>query len=380
MERIPYNLMTPVGREAEYVAEAMNSGRIGSSARFTRTCEAFLRDRLGAPEVLLTSSCTSSLEISVRLLDLQPGEEVILPSFTFVTTASAVVRGGGRPVFVDIEPGTMNIDCRKIEAAITPKTRAVIPVHYAGVGCDLEALQPIAEKHGLVIIEDAAQAIGSTYQGSPLGTIGSLGAISFHETKNIGCGEGGALIINDPSLIERARIIRDKGTNRFEFEGGKADKYTWVGIGSSYALAEMNAAYLLGQLEALDHVTERRRSLHQRYIQHLRPLADRGCIEIFEQPGLAGSNGHIFYLLARSADEQKRLLAHCQASKVLAVFHYVPLHSSPMGRSLGWQAGDLPITEDLANRLVRLPMFESLDDRMQLKIVQTVSAFFGPEG
>ena len=311
------------------------------------------------------------------LCDIRPGDEVIMPSYTFVSTANAFVLRGGVPVFVDIRPDTLNLDEKLIEAAITPKTRAIVPVHYAGVGCEMDAIMAIARRHNVLVVEDAAQAVLAEYRGRRPGAIGDLGCLSFHETKNVISGEGGALLINNPDLIERAEIIREKGTNRSKFFRGEVDKYTWVDIGSSFLPSELIGAFLWAQLQHAAEISNRRRRLCALYQDTLQDVADAGLLRLPqpEPAGVAG-NGHMFYLFTRTAAERGALLAHLKAAGVHAVFHYVPLHSSPAGRKFGRTAGALPVTEDLAERLVRLPLFFNLDDAAARDIAGHVRSFF----
>jgi dTDP-4-amino-4,6-dideoxygalactose transaminase len=373
--KIPFNKPFIAGRELEHIAQAVKDGNIGGDGQFTRSCSKLLEERFGISRVLLTPSCTAALEMAVMLCDLGPGDEVILPSFTFVSSASAVARVGAVPVFVDIRPDTLNLDEEQIEKAITPRTRAIMPVHYAGVGCEMERIGEIAATHGLRIIEDAAQGVAAFYRGRALGSIGDLGAFSFHETKNYIAGEGGALCINDPALSERAEIIRDKGTDRQRFARGEVDKYTWVDLGSSYVPSEIVSAFLYGQLELLDPIAERRRLIFNRYRKGLAPLAEAGLCRLPLIPEECESNFHMFYLLLSDHDTRDGLIAHLKAHGILAVFHYVPLHSSPMGRRLGFVDGELPVTDDLSGRLVRLPFFYEIEAEEQQQVVEQIARF-----
>ncbi|WP_341214063.1 dTDP-4-amino-4,6-dideoxygalactose transaminase [uncultured Limimaricola sp.] len=374
---VPFNRTGPVGLEATYVTEVMTSGRLGGNGDFTRRAEDRLRGHFENNAVLLTASCTDALELAAILTGIAPGDEVILPSFTFVSTANAFCLRGAVPRFVDIDPITLNLDPAQIEAAITPRTKVIVPVHYAGNPCDMTAILAIATRHGLQVVEDAAQALGSMRDGRPVGLEGALSAISFHETKNVGCGEGGALIVNDPSLIERAHVLRDKGTNRRAFRLGQTEKYSWVDIGSSYAMSELSAAYLLGQLEQLHHVTTRRCTIWHDYHAALTPLQKLGHIGLPHVPAPGEGNGHIFYLLLSSEQEKHRLIAHLAQADVQAVFHYVPLHTSPFGRAFGGRPGDLPVTERISEQLLRLPMGLFLDRDTIDHIVDTIFDFFG---
>ena len=363
------------GREMAYLSEALASGRLAGGASFTRRCEAHLAGALRAPRVLLTHSCTGALEMAALLADLQPGDEVIMPSFTFSSTANAFVLRGAVPVFVDIRPDTLNLDERQVEAAIGPRTRAIVPVHYAGLPCDMDALLRIAARHGLLVIEDAAQGHEVAYRGRALGTLGHLGCLSFHETKNLVAGEGGALVINDERFVERAEILREKGTDRSRFVRGQVDKYTWQDVGSSFVPSELSAAVLLAQLEAAGDITRHRRALFDRYREALRPLADAGRVVLPGYPAEA-ANGHIFWMLLRDAAERAEMMDHLKALGVQSVFHYVPLHSSPAGRRFTRAHGALPVTDEVAARLLRLPMHAGLRTDDVDAVVRAVRLFY----
>ncbi len=373
----PFNKPFIIGPELEYIADAVARGHLSGDGHYTKLCHQWLEQQLGAKRALLTHSCTAALEMAAILCDIRPGDEVIMPSYTFVSTANAFVLRGGVPVFVDIRADTLNLDEKLIEAAITPKTRAIVPVHYAGVACDMDAIMDIAHRHRLLVVEDAAQAVLSEYKGRRPGAIGDLGCLSFHETKNVISGEGGALLINNPDLIERAEIIREKGTNRSKFFRGEVDKYTWVDIGSSFLPSELIGAFLWAQLQHAADIIDRRRQLCDIYRGALQDLADAGLLQLPqpEPEGVTG-NGHMFYLFTRSAAERGALLAHLKGAGVHAVFHYVPLHASPAGRKFGRSAGALPVTEDLADRLVRLPLYYNLGDDEARAIVGQVRRFF----
>ncbi|MCS7305236.1 MAG: dTDP-4-amino-4,6-dideoxygalactose transaminase [Thermoguttaceae bacterium] len=373
---IPFNKPFIAGKELFYIAQAVTLGNIGGDGQFTKACCRLLEQRFGIHRVLLVPSGTAALELAAMLCGLEPGDEVIMPSYTFVSTASAFVRCGARPVFVDIRPDTLNLDETKLEAAITPRTRAIVPVHYAGVGCEMDRILEIACRHGLMVVEDAAQGVNAFYRCRPLGTLGQLGCYSFHETKNYTCGEGGALCINDPALVERAEILRDKGTNRQKFFRGQVDKYTWVDLGSSFVISEICSAFLCGQLEHMDMITERRRQLWQRYYEELLPLQEQGLLRLPTIPPHCQSNWHIFYILTADSETRNNMLEFLKQQGVHAVFHYVPLHTSPMGQRFGYQPGDLPVTETLANRLIRLPMFYELTEQEQQSVIQLVHRFF----
>jgi dTDP-4-amino-4,6-dideoxygalactose transaminase len=356
---IPFNSPFIAGKELYYIAQAVTLGNLSGDGHFTKKCAAFLQERFNIPKVLLTPSCTAALEMAAQLCELQPGDEVIMPSYTFVSTASAFVRLGAKPVFVDIRPDTLNIDESLIEDAITPRTRVICVVHYAGVACEMDRIMTIARGHQLKVVEDAAQGVNAWYNGRALGSIGDLGCYSFHETKNFICGEGGALCINDPALIERAEIIRDKGTNRQRYFRGEVDKYTWVDIGSSYVPSEICSAFLFGQLEEIDRISERRRQIYQHYRRALKPLEAQGLLSLPVIPEDCVSNYHMFYVILTNPQIRDQILDHLRASGIRAVFHYVPLHNSPVGKQLAGRYS-LPLTEDLSERLLRLPFFHNI--------------------
>lgn len=374
--RIPFNKPCIVGSELIYVGQAVAGGHASGDGPFTRRAQAMLEQRFGARRILLTTSCTSALEIAALLCDLQPGDEVIVPSYTFVSTANSFVLRGAKPVFVDIRPDTLNIDESLIEAAITPRTRAIFPIHYAGVACEMDTIMDIARRHDLLVVEDAAQGVFARYKDQWLGTIGHLGCYSFHETKNFSCGEGGALAINDPAMEQRAEILREKGTNRSQFLRGQVDKYTWVDVGSSYVPSDMLAAFLAGQLENMEKITARRGEIFHRYAAMLAPLAERGLIRIPVVPQHCTTNYHMFYVLAADIEERTALIAHLRAAGILAVFHYVPLHSSPFARTLDVPQTHLPVTEEFSARLLRLPMYFDLTDRDVEDVASSVLAFY----
>ncbi|HOP78481.1 MAG TPA: dTDP-4-amino-4,6-dideoxygalactose transaminase [Thermogutta sp.] len=373
---IPFNKPFIAGKELYYIAQAVTMGNIAADGYFTKACSRLLEERFGIRKVLLVPSGTAALELAAMLCNLQPGDEVIMPSYTFVSTASAFVRVGARPVFVDIRPDTLNIDETKIEAAITERTRVIVPVHYGGVSCEMDRIMDIARRYNLLVVEDAAQGVNAFYKGRALGSIGHLGCYSFHETKNYICGEGGALCINDERFIERAEILRDKGTNRQKFFRGEVDKYTWVDIGSSYVMAEILAAFLYGQLEQMDAIAARRFEIYQHYAMHLKPLEEQGFLRLPRIPAGCQSNHHLFYVLTPDGPTRDALLAHLKSEGIHAVFHYVPLHTSPMGRTFGYKEGDLPVTESLAARLVRLPMYYELTQHDQERVVVTLEKLF----
>lgn len=374
--KIPFGRPTMVGREMVYIAEAIENGSIAGGGPFMRRCEQWLEQHLPARRALMTHSCTAALEMAAMLAEVGPGDEVIMPSFTFSSTATAFVLRGATPVFVDVRPDTLNIDETLIEAAITPRTRVVVPVHYAGLACEMDPIVQLAGQRGLLVVEDAAQAHLSAYRGRALGTIGQLGCLSFHETKNIISGEGGALIINDPALTERAEILREKGTDRSRFFRGEIDKYTWHDIGSSYCPGEIVSAFLYAQFEQAEDIIARRRAAYDAYREGLASLARDGLVTVPAATG-AEANGHIFWLLAPDAGSRSDLLAYLNGQGVNAVFHYVPLHSAPAGRRFGRTAGPLPVTDDISARLVRLPMHLGLTDADIERVIGAVRSFFG---
>lgn len=374
--RVPFNRPYLTGNEFAYMARAVEAGHISGEGEFTRKCQTLLERRLGAARVLLTASGTAALEMAALLCRVGPGDEVILPSYTFVSTANAFHLRGARLVFADIRPDTLNLDAKLAAAAVTDRTRVIVPVHYGGVGCDMEALLGLARERGITVVEDAAQAVGASYQGRPLGVFGRLAALSFHETKNITCGEGGALVVNDPSLVERAEIIREKGTDRSKFFRGEVDKYTWVDVGSSFLPSDLLAAFLLAQLEKLDELTLLRRRIFETYRHELEILEQRGAVRLPVIPEDCDINYHLFYLLLDSGKTRDGLIAFLRSRGILAVFHYVPLHLSPVGRSLGYRPGQLPVTESVSGRLVRLPFYNGLGEEDLLFVIRAVRDFF----
>lgn len=375
MTPIPFNKPFIAGKELYYIAQAVTYGNLSGDGHFTQLCSNLLKERFGSKEVLLTPSCTAALEMAATLCDLKPGDEVIMPSYTFVSTANAFVRAGATPVFVDIRPDTLNLNDALIEDAITDRTRAIVPVHYAGIGCEMERIMTIADRYNLLVVEDAAQAVNAKYNDRYLGSIGHMGCLSFHETKNYICGEGGALCINDPRFVERARVIRDKGTNRRAFLQGTVDTYTWTDDGSSYIPSELCSAFLYAQLELMDTITHTRRSLHHSYRRAFKPLEADGFLQLPSQPEDCSSNYHMFYILLPTPTIRNALLKHLQTHGISAVFHFVPLHSSPRGRTAGRQHGELPITDDVSSRLLRLPFFYTLDPKNIARIHDTVTQF-----
>ncbi len=373
MNPVIFNRAAITGREIEYVTRAIGEGPIHGDGPFTRACHEWLERLTGSPKALLTTSCTHALEMAALLLDLQPDDEVIVPPFTFVSTVNAIALRGARPVFVDIRPDTLNLDEARVEAAITPRTRAIVLVHYAGVACEMDTIMAIAARHGLAVIEDNAHGLFGRYKGRQLGTFGSLATLSFHDTKNISCGEGGALMINDTRYVERAEVIREKGTNRTRFYRGQVDKYTWCDLGSSYLPSDILAAYLLAQLESHAAIQQRRHAIWSRYAEALAPWAAQSGARLPIVADGCEHPAHIFYLLMPSLEARTALLAHLRTRLILAVFHYQPLHLSEMGRKLGGREGQCPVTEDASDRLVRLPIFFQLTDDEQTRVIDAVT-------
>lgn len=369
---VSFNRPFATGREHRYIQEAIDGMRLSGNGRFTRLCQEWLEERTGSGKALLTHSCTAALEMAAILADIGPGDEVILPSYTFVSTANAFVLRGGVPVFVDIRPDTMNLDESKVEAAVTSRTRAIVPVHYAGVGCDMDAISDIASRHGLLVIEDAAQGLMSTWRDRPLGGIGHMAALSFHETKNLICGEGGALLVNDDRFAERAEIVWEKGTDRSRFFRGQVDKYSWVDVGSSFLPSEIEAAFLWAQLEEAEAITQTRREIWSAYHDAFADLEAEGRVRRPVVPPECRDNGHLYYLLTESLEDRSRLLAELGKQGIQALFHYVPLHSSPAGRKYGRIAGDLSCTDQAADRLVRLPLWTGMDGATVERVVEAV--------
>lgn len=362
----PFNKPSLVGNEIANLQEAIARGQLSGDGYFTKACNAKIAELTGAKSALLTHSCTAALEMAAILCDLAQGDEVIMPSFTFVSTANAVVLRGAVPVFVDIDPGTLNLDPIKVAAAITKRTKAIFAVHYAGFPANMDELIKIARSHDLLLVEDAAQALGSTYKGRPAGSLGDMAAFSFHETKNVISGEGGALTLMRPELIERAEIIREKGTDRSRFIRGQVDKYTWVDIGSSFLPGELVAAFLFGQLEQEQKIKARRLALFDRYSEAFADLAEIGRVGLPVTPPETTGNGHMFYLLLKGREDRDSFIGHMRAAGILTPFHYVPLHSAPAGQKYArFEGNGLPVTDDISNRLVRLPLFFELDNRIE---------------
>jgi dTDP-4-amino-4,6-dideoxygalactose transaminase len=368
---IPFNRPYLTGRELAYIQQAAAAAQLAGNGRFTRRCQSWLEERIGARRVLLTHSCTAALEMAALLIDAQPGDEVIMPSFTFVSTANAFVLRGARPVFVDIRPDTLNIDEAQVEAAITSRTKAIVLVHYAGVACAMDRLMDVANRHGIIVIEDAAHALLSRYRDRPLGAFGHLATLSFHETKNVISGEGGALVINDPRFVERAEIVWEKGTNRSKFFRGQVDKYTWVDLGSSFLPGELTAAFLWAQLEQADAITARRLDIWNKYFEASNVLVSLG-LRLPIVPSDCSHNAHLFYLLLPPQARQADVLKDLNAKGVNAVFHYIPLHSSPAGLRYGRVAGPMAVTDDYSNRIVRLPLWVGLPADAPLQVVGRV--------
>lgn len=372
---IVFNQPAVLGSEFEYMQQAIAYAHTCGNGPFSSKCHAFLERTLAVKRALLTTSCTHALEMSALLLNFRPDDEVILPSFTFVSTVNAFVLRGARPVFCDIRPDTLNLDESKLEALITPRTRAIAVVHYAGVACEMDAIMEIATRHGLPVVEDNAHGLFGRYKGRYLGTFGSLATQSFHETKNFNCGEGGALLINAPEFIERAEIIHEKGTNRSRFYRGQVDKYTWVDVGSSYVLSDMLAAYLYAQFEGRDQIQAKRQHIWQSYRSRLEAWADANRVRLPIIPSHCEQTYHMFYMLLPTLADRQALIAHLRARQIIAVFHYLPLHLSEMGRRLGGNDGDCPVTEDVSDRLVRLPLHNAMSDADVTRVLDAVTEF-----
>ncbi len=380
MKQIPFNIPPYTGKELDYMAQAvLVNHKLCGDGPFTKQCHQWLEQRTGTCKALLCNSGTDALELAAMLCDLHPGDEVILPSFTFSSTANAFVLRGAVPVFVDIRPDTMNIDETKIEAAITERTRVICVVHYAGIGCEMDTVMDIARRHGLRVVEDAAQGVMSTYKGRALGSMGDIGCYSFHETKNYSMGEGGAVLINDPALVEKAEIIREKGTNRSRFLRGQVDKYTWVEPGSSYLPSELNAAHLLAQLEVAEQVNENRLASWNDYRQSLAPLEQEGLLSFLQIPGECGHNAHMFAVKLANLEQRTAFIAFLKERGITSTFHYVPLHSAPAGEALGRFHGEDVYTTSESNRLTRLPMYYGLSAEDRQQVIRAIFAFFGRE-
>lgn len=375
--RIPFNRPALTGSEFAYMRQAIESGHISGDGPFTRRCHAWLEAHFGAPRALLTTSCTAALEMAALLLDVGPGDEVIVPDFTFVSTVNAFVLRGARPVFVDVRPDTLNLDEQAVAAAITPRTRAIVPVHYAGIACEMDALAALAAAHDVAIVEDNAHGLFGTYKGRALGTFGCLSTLSFHETKNISCGEGGALIVNDPGLVQRAEIIREKGTDRSRFFRGEVDKYGWVDVGSSYLPSDLLAAFLLAQLESAEGIQRRRRAVWERYAADLRPWAAAIGARLPVVPPHVEQAYHLFHVVMPTPASRDALIRHLKGLGILAVFHYLPLHASAMGRRVAPDSPPCPVAASVSQRLVRLPLFADLSADEQSSVIDAVTGFAG---
>lgn len=373
--RIPFNKPAIAGNEYAYIADALARGHISGDGSYTKECQALLEREMGVPRALLTTSCTHALEMCALLLDIRPGDEVIVPSFTFVSTVNAFVLRGARPVFADIRQDTLNVDERLLPELITPRTRAIVAVHYAGVGCAMDTILRIAASRGIAVVEDNAHGLFGRYKGRLLGTFGCLATQSFHETKNIYCGEGGALLINDTGLIERAEILREKGTNRSAYYRGEVDKYTWVDTGSSYVISDCLAAFLYAQLEHREQIGAARATVWHRYAEGLKDWASEQGVGLPHVPAWCEQSYHMFYLLMPTLEARQALIAHLRNQGILSVFHYVPLHSSPMGRRLGGRPGDCPVTEAVSDRLLRLPFYNQLSEDVQWDVIRAIGQF-----
>jgi dTDP-4-amino-4,6-dideoxygalactose transaminase len=376
--KIPFNRPFTTGEEFGYIQQAIDNLHLSGNGPFTERCSDWLQKHLGCARALLTFSCTSALEMAMLLADLQPGEEVLLPSFTFPTSASAVALRGAVPVFIDIRPDTLNLDERLLEGAITSRTRAILPVHYAGIPCAMDVIGDLAARHRLVVIEDAAQGISATYRSRPLGTLGDLGTLSFHETKNLTCGEGGALLVNRPDWVERAEILQEKGTNRSQFLRGQVDKYTWVDLGSSFLTSEVNAAFLWAQIQHAEAILTRRLAIWSDYHERLAPLEEAGLLRRPLVPADCAHNAHMYHLLLPDHRRREQLIDALAAQNIFALFHYIPLHSSSAGLRYGRTFGELPVTERVSDTLVRLPLFMGMTDAEVQRVCLAVEAALAP--
>jgi dTDP-4-amino-4,6-dideoxygalactose transaminase len=375
LSTIPFNQPFAVGKEFDYIRQAIENVHTCGDGPFTKKCHALLEQTLLIPKALLTTSCTHALEMAALLLDIQPGDEVIVPSFTFVSTINAFVLRGAYPVFSDVRPDTLNLDESKLEKLITPRTKAIVPVHYAGIGCEMDAIMEIARRNGVAVVEDNAHGLFGKYKGKYLGTFGCMATQSFHETKNFNCGEGGALLLNEPQYIERAEIIREKGTNRSRFYRGQVDKYSWVDLGSSYLPSDMLAAYLYAQLEVYEQIQAKRRQIWEYYHEHLQDWAQSVSIRFPVVPDHCEQAYHMFYLLMPSLEKRQAFIAHMKARDIISPFHYLPLHLSDMGVRFGGKQGDCPVTEDVSDRLVRLPFYNDLTEADLARVVAAISEF-----
>ncbi|MDD2922828.1 MAG: dTDP-4-amino-4,6-dideoxygalactose transaminase [Anaerolineales bacterium] len=375
MIKVDFNRPVTVGNEFEYMQQAIANAQISGDGAFTKKCHAFLENELGVKKALLTTSCTHALEMSAILLDFNPGDEVIIPDFTFVSTVNAFVLRGAKPIFVDVRPDTLNLDESKLEAALTPRTKAIVPVHYAGVGCEMDSIMEIAKRHNVAVVEDNAHGLFGKYKGKYLGTFGALATQSFHETKNFSCGEGGALLVNDPVLAERAEIIREKGTNRARFFRGQVDKYTWVDIGSSYLPSDMLAAYLYAQFEQREKIQNHRKNIWEMYNAALKDWAEKNGAQLPHIPEYDEQAYHMFYMLMPDLETRQKFIMYLRERDIYSVFHYLPLHLSDMGRGFGYKAGDCPVTEKVSDQLVRLPFHNALTSADQEQVIDAIMEF-----
>ena len=373
--KVDFNCPITVGNEFEYMRQAVLNAHISGDGPFTKKCHAFLEQELGVAKALLTTSCTHALEMSAILLDIQPGDEVVIPDFTFVSTVNAFVLRGARPVFLDVRPDTLNLDESRLEAAITPRTKAIVPVHYAGVGCEMDSIMDSARRRNVAVMEDNAHGLFGKYKGKYLGTIGSMAAQSFHETKNFYCGEGGALLINDPTLAERAEIIREKGTNRSRFFRGQVDKYTWVDIGSSYLPSDILAAFLYAQFEQRGKIQNHRKNVWDMYNTALKPWAEKHGVQLPYIPSDCEQAYHMFYMLLPNLELRQKLILFLREREIHGVFHYLPLHLSDMGQGFGYKSGEFPVTEQISDRLIRLPFHNALTSNEQEQVIDTILEF-----
>ncbi|NEO48313.1 MAG: dTDP-4-amino-4,6-dideoxygalactose transaminase [Moorea sp. SIO4G2] len=376
LSKIPFNRPVTVGTEFDYIQQTIKNMDLSGDGAITKQCHALLEEILSVPKVLLTTSCTHALEMAAVLLNIQPGDEVIVPSFTFVSTINAFVLRGAQPVFIDIRPDTLNLNEEKLESLITPRTKAIVPVHYAGVACEMDTILEIAGRYGIPVVEDNAHGLFAKYKGKYLGTFGCLATQSFHETKNFTCGEGGALLINDPQYIERAEIIREKGTNRTRFYRGQIDKYTWVDIGSSYLPSGILAAFLYAQLKSRQQIQSKRQQIWEYYYENLKDWAPEYGIRLPIVPDYCDQAYHMFYILLPSLEKRQALIAHLKAQGIYSVFHYLPLHLSDMGREFGGKEGDCLVTEDVSDRLLRLPFYNDMTEADQARVVASIKKFF----
>ena len=375
MDTIPFNWPAVIGRELEYVAQAAASGHLAGDGPFTKKCEALLQQHTGAGRALLTTSCTHALEMAALLLDIRPGDEVIVPSFTFVSTVNAFALRGAKPIFIDVRLDTLNVDERQLAGLIGPSTKAIVIVHYAGVACEMDAIMEMANRAGVPVIEDNAHGLFGRYKGRPLGSFGTMATLSFHDTKNVTCGEGGALLVNDPELVARAEIIREKGTNRSKCFRGEIDKYTWVDLGSSYIPSELLAAFLLGQLEEFQSIQTRRRRVFEAYASGLASWAKANGVALPQVPSHCDPAWHMFYLLLPTLEARQRFIAYLKTDSIHSVFHYLPLHLAPMGARVNCASSRSPITEAVSDRLVRLPFFTTMTPAAQARIIDTIVSF-----